>query len=77
MVQETPSHTWCVFSVQAIAKLQRDPELEDPDYKWGIRLDLQEMMQYNKNKIKSRKSRIYFLDADIKKHQVAMAALQS
>ena len=64
----------CVLCVQAIAK--RQGELEDPSTSAERRRVLQVEVQRHENVIKSHKSAISSLDADIKQHQAAMAALQ-
>ena len=64
----------CVLCVQEIAKLQR--ELQDPSISTERRRDLQVEVQERENRIKRYKSSISSLDADIKQHQAAMAALQ-
>ena len=64
----------CVLCVQRIADWQR--ELQDPSTSAERRRELQEEVQDYENLIKSRKSDISSLDAVIKQHQAAMAALQ-
>ena len=64
----------CVLCVQRIAGWQR--ELQHPSTNAKMRRWLQELVQDYENVIKSYKSDISSLDADIKQHQAAMAALQ-
>ena len=64
----------CVLCVQWIAANQR--ELQHPSTNAEWRRVLQEGVQRYENAIKSCKSDISSLDADIKQHQAAMAALQ-
>ena len=62
----------CVLCVQLIAGWQR--EVQDPSTSTERRRWLQERVQGYENVIKSWKSDISSLDADIKQHQAAMAA---
>ena len=76
LVQEGPGHSYlaCVLCVQTIAEYQR--ELKRPSTSAEKRKVLQGQVQGYEKAIKSFKAHISSYDAEIRQHQVAMAALQ-